>query len=88
MDINCRGVGLAPLITALGRERGIVESINETVEWDEKKCFIDSGIYALAMVIRILRADPTIRLVYCYCQDEKGLNYTYGYNKERRRNLK
>ena len=45
MDIDVRDVGPAPLLAALGRELGIVESINETVQWDEKQCFIDPGTH-------------------------------------------
>ncbi|MGM0653631.1 MAG: IS1634 family transposase [Bacillota bacterium] len=158
MDIDVRDVGPAPLIAALGRELGIVQAINETVQWDEKQCFIDPGTHALAMVIDILlgrsplylvekhyaemdvelifgkgfkssdfnddalartldkiyaagakkvfchaalkallkeelpldilHADTTARLVYGDYPAEKGLNITYGYNKERRRDLK
>ena len=158
MDIDVRDVGPAPLIAALGRELGIVESVNETVQWDEKQCFIDPGTHTLAMVIDILlgrsplylvekhyaemdvelifgkgfkssdfnddalartldkiyvagakkvfchaalrallkeelesdilHADTTARLVYGDYPAEKGLNITYGYNKERRRDLK
>jgi len=158
MDIDVRDVGPAPLIAALGRELGIVQAINETVQWDEKQCFIDPGTHTLAMVIDILlgrsplylverhyaemdvelifgkgykssdfnddalartldkihaagakkvfchaalkallkeelpfdilHADTTARLVYGDYPAEKGLNITYGYNKERRRDLK
>ena len=158
MDIDVRDVGPAPLLAALGRELGIIESINETVHWDEKQCFIDPGTHTLAMVIDILlgrsplylvekhyaeldvelifgkgykssdfnddalartldkiyaagakkvfchaalkallkeelpfdtlHADTTARLVYGDYPQEKGLNITYGYNKERRRDLK
>jgi transposase len=158
MEIDVRDVGPAPLLAALGRELGIVQSINETVEWDEKQCFIDPGTHTLAMVIDILlgrsplylveknyaemdvelifgkgykssdfnddalartldkiyaagakkvfchaalkallnedlpfgslHADTTARLVYGDYPQEKGLNITHGYNKERRRDLK
>ena len=158
MDIDVRDVGPAPLLAALGRELGIVQAINETVQWDEKQCFIDPGTHTLAMVIDILlgrsplylvekhyaemdvelifgkgfkssdfnddalartldkiyaagakkvfchaalkallkeelpfdilHADTTARLVYGDYPQEKGLNITYGYNKERRRDLK
>jgi len=158
MDIDVRDVGPAPLLAALGRELGIIESINETVQWDEKQCFIDPGTHTLAIVIDILlgrsplylvekhyaemdvelifgkgykssdfnddalartldkiyaagakkvfchsalkallkeelpsdiiHADITARLVYGDYPQEKGLNITHGYNKERRRDLK
>ena len=158
MDIDVRDVGPAPLLAALGRQLGIVQAINETVEWDEKQCFIDPGTHTLAMVIDILlgrsplylvekhyaemdvelifgkgykssdfnddalartldkiyaagakkvfchtalkallkeelpldtlHADTTARLVYGDYPLEKGLNITFGYNKERRRDLK
>ena len=158
MDIDVRDVGPAPLLAALGRELGIIESINETVHWDEKQCFIDPGTHTLALVIDILlgrsplylvekhyaemdvelifgkgykssdfnddalartldkiyaagakkvfchaalkallkeelpfgtlHADTTARLVYGDYPQEKGLNITHGYNKERRRDLK
>jgi hypothetical protein len=54
MDIDVRDTGPAPLIAALGRELGIVEAINDTVEWDEKQCFVDPGTHTLAMIIDIL----------------------------------
>jgi len=34
MDLDVREAGPAPLIAALGRELGIVQSVNETVDWD------------------------------------------------------
>ncbi len=34
MDPDVREAGPAPLIAALSRELGIVQSINETVTWD------------------------------------------------------
>lgn len=158
MDIDVRDVGPAPLLAALGREVGIIEAINETVEWDEKQCFIDPGTHTLAMVIDILlgrsplylvekhyaemdvelifgkgfkssdfnddalartldkiyaagakkvfchvalkallkeglsfdtlHADTTAKLVYGDYPFEKGLKITFGYNKERRVDLK
>jgi transposase len=63
MDIDVRDVGPAPLIAALGRELGIVDSINETVKWDEKQCFIDPGTHTLAMVIDILLGRSPLYLV-------------------------
>ncbi len=50
MDINIRDFGPAHLIAALGKELGIVDSINETVQWDEKLCFIDLGTHTLIEV--------------------------------------
>ncbi len=158
MDLDIREAGPAPLIAALGRELGIVQSINETVSWDEKQCHVDPGTHTLAMVIDILlgrsplylveknyaemdvelifgkgfkssdfnddalartldkihaagakkvfchaslkallkeeltidtlHADTTSKLVYGDYPFEKGLNITFGYNKERRRDLK
>ncbi len=158
MDIDVRDIGLATIVAALGRELGIGEAINETVKWDEKQCFMDSGTYILAMIIDIwlgrsplylveknyaemevglilgkgfkcgdfsddaltrtldkiyaagakkvlchsslqvllkeelnsdtLHADTTAELVYGDYPVEKGLNIIFGYNKERRRNLK
>lgn len=158
MDIDVRDAGPAPLIAALGRELGIVEAINDTVEWDERQCFVDPGTHTLAMIIDILlgrsplylveknyaemdvelifgkgfkssdfnddalartldkiftagakkvfchaslqallkeklnsetlHADTTAKLVYGDYPVEKGLNITFGYNKECRRNLK
>lgn len=63
MDIDVRDVGPAPLLAALGRELGIIEAINETVEWDEKQCFIDPGTHTLAMVIDILLGRSPLYLV-------------------------
>ncbi len=158
MDIDVRDVGPAPLLAALGRQLGIVQAVNETVEWDEKQCFIDPGTHTLAMVIDILlgrsplylvekhyaemdvelifgkgykssdfnddalartldkihaagakkvfchtalkallkeelpfdtlHADTTAKMVYGDYPLEKGLNITFGYNKERRIDLK
>jgi len=158
MDLDVREAGPAPLIAALGRELGLVQSINETVTWDEKQCQVDPGTHTLAMVIDILlgrsplylveknyaemdvelifgkgfkssdfnddalartldkihasgakkvfchaslkallkeeleydilHADTTSKLVYGDYPLEKGLNITFGYNKERRRDLK
>ncbi len=53
-DIDVRDVGPAPLLAALGREPGIVESINETVRWEEKQRFVDPGTHTLTTVIDIL----------------------------------
>ncbi|OPL10286.1 MAG: hypothetical protein AVO34_11385 [Firmicutes bacterium ML8_F2] len=158
MGIDVREAGPAPLIAALGRELGIVQAVNEIVDWDEKQCFIDPGTHTLTMIIdillgrsplylveknyaemdvelifgkgfkssdfnddalartldkihaagakkvfchaslqallkeglssNILHADTTAKLVYGDYPVEKGLNITFGYNKERRRDLK
>ena len=63
MDIDVRDTGPAPLIAALGRELGIVEAINDTVEWDEKQCFVDPGTHTLAMIIDILLGRSPLYLV-------------------------
>src|SRR5690554_613789 len=63
MDIDVRDTGPAPLIAALGRELGIVEAINDTVEWDEKQCFVDPGTHTLAMIIDILLGRIPLYLV-------------------------
>jgi len=63
MDFDIREAGPAPLIAALGRELGIVQSINETVTWDEKQCQVDTGIHALAMIIDILLGRSPLYLV-------------------------
>ena len=63
MDIDVRDVGPAPLLTALGRELGIIQAINETVVWDKKQCFVDPGTHTLAMVIDILLGRNPLYLV-------------------------
>ena len=63
MDFDVREAGPAPLIAALGRELGIVQSINETVTWDEKQCQVDPGTHALAMIIDILLGRSPLYLV-------------------------
>ncbi len=54
MDLDVSKAGPAPLIATLGSKLGVVQSINETVTWDEKHCQLDPGNHALAMFIDIL----------------------------------
>ena len=63
MAFNVREAGPAPLIAALGRELGLVQSINETVTWHEKQCQVDPGPHILAMVIDILLGRSLLYLV-------------------------
>jgi transposase len=56
-----------------------------------KKVFCHASLQALLkeeLNNDILHADTTAKLVYGDYPAEKGLNITFGYNKERRRNLK
>jgi hypothetical protein len=69
LDIDVRDVGPAPLLAALGRELGIIQAINETVEWDEKQCFIDPGTHTLAMII-----DPLLGEILDSNLDDKSWN--------------
>jgi hypothetical protein len=55
MNIDVRDVCPAPLLDALGRALGIVQAINETIEWDEQQCFIDPSTHTLAVVMKILK---------------------------------
>ncbi|MDW7729307.1 MAG: DUF4277 domain-containing protein [Bacillota bacterium] len=63
MDIDVRDVGPAPLLAALGRQLGIIQAINETVQWDAKQCFVDPGTHTLAMIIDILLGRSPLYLV-------------------------
>jgi len=56
-----------------------------------KKVFCHAALKALLkeeLPFGTLHADTTARLVYGDYPQEKGLNITHGYNKERRRDLK
>ena len=60
-------------------ELGVLETINRTVEWDEKQCNLDPGTHAFAMIINILFGrTPLYRVEKFYAEQDIELLFGGG----------
>jgi transposase len=79
MDYDIRDAGPGPIVSALCRELGVLETINRTVEWDEKQCNLDPGTHTLAMIINILCGrTPLYRVERFYAEQDIELLFGGG----------
>ncbi len=46
--------GPLPIIAAVCRESGLVETINDLVDWDEQQCVLSPGERVMALIMNIL----------------------------------
>ena len=72
MDYAFRDTGPGPIIAALCRELGVVDTINNCVEWDEKQCNLNPSTHSLAMIINILCGrTPLYRVEKFFAEQER-----------------
>jgi len=55
--------GPLPIIAAVCRESGLVETINDLVDWDEQQCTLSPGERVMALIMNVLtEGEPLYRL--------------------------